>query len=309
MKLLRRKKKTSKKVDNRNILLPPEGVPLEFEVAGVGVRMGAQITDVLITTIGAIAFILCLVFLNLTSEQSLLAIFSLLFFFIRIPYYVFSELAWNGQTFGKRVMKIKVVSNDGGPLTTHALVVRNLMKEAEVFLPGTLLFALSVETPIGTLLALVWIFACLGVPLFNKRRRRLGDLIAGTYVIHLPVPILLKDLAGNVSMTAASDEGFSFLSHHLDHYGAFELQTLESMLRAQQINPNSPAAHSKQTATRSVVVDKIRNKIGYADAVPTHREVDFLMAFYNAQRAHLEQKQLFGEKRADKHHAKEETTD
>lgn len=302
MKLFRRKKK-AKKVDTRNILIPPEGVPLDFEVAGVGVRIGAQIIDILITTVGALAFIFFLAFLSLTSVETLFGLFMLLFFFIRIPYYVISELAWNGQTLGKRFLKIKVVSNDGGPLTTHALVVRNLMKEAEVFLPGTLLFTLDANTPIATLLALSWITACLAVPLFNKRRRRLGDLIAGTYAIHLPVPVLLKDLAQEQPVTAKDDDAFAFLSHHLDHYGAFELQTLEGMLRVQG-DSVSPAMHTKHEATRGTVVQKIRNKIGYADAVPPHREHDFLMAFYNAQRAHLEQKQLFGEKRENKHHAK-----
>ena len=40
-----------------DILMPPEGVPLRFPVAGVGVRIGAQIADILITGFAALAAI------------------------------------------------------------------------------------------------------------------------------------------------------------------------------------------------------------------------------------------------------------
>lgn len=311
MKVFRRRKAKQKtpKTDTRNTLLPPEGVPLNFEVAGVGVRLGAQISDVLITTLAALALVLILDFVGITSGSTTGAVFMLFFFFTRIPYYAVSELAWNGQTLGKRLLKIKVVSNDGGPLTTHALVVRNLMKEAEVFLPGTLLLTLPAASAFAAILGLAWVAMAFAVPLFNARRRRLGDLIAGTYVIHLPEPVLLKDLAQEAPRAKAEEGGFAFLSHHLDHYGAYELQTLEDLLRADQKPAESPSMLERQKATRALVVEKIRKKIGYAEAISEREQSEFLMAFYNAQRAHLEQRQLFGDRRADKHHAKEEDPD
>ena len=65
------------------------------------------------------------------------------------------------------------------------------MKEAEIFLPGTLVLTLDATTTLPSILSLLWILGVLAVPLFNRRRQRLGDIIAGTYVIHLPKPILL----------------------------------------------------------------------------------------------------------------------
>ncbi|MEO0751201.1 MAG: RDD family protein [Pseudomonadota bacterium] len=281
-------------------LLPPEGVPIHLGIAGVGVRMGAQIVDLLLTLGAAIALLILLGSLDLTTASTWGAIAAMLFFFTRIPYYVLSEILWNGQTLGKRLMKIKVVSNDGASLTIHALVVRNLMKEAEVFLPGTLLLTLSAGDPIYTLIALAWIFGTLLVPLCNKRRRRLGDLIAGTYVIHLPQPVLLADVATYAAPKTGKPEDFTFLSHHLDHYGAFELQTLEDLLRAQKTG--LPYETSKTYSdTLAKVVDNIRRRIDYADKVTPDQHVRFLQAFYNAQRAYLEQRQLFGERRSDKH--------
>ncbi|MBB4303987.1 putative RDD family membrane protein YckC [Rhodobium orientis] len=295
----------SRKPDTRlpaDEIMPPEGVPLKLPVAGLGVRFGAQIADVLITFVGALAAFLLLIALRATDPKSMLAIGVLFFFLIRVPYYVVSELIWNGQTLGKRFLRIKVVAHDGGPLTTHAVVARNLMKEAEVFLPATLLLTLDGNAAIPALLGIAWILATLLVPLMNRYRMRLGDMIAGTHVIHLPEPILLKDLAAEAPTGAASAERFTFLPHQLDHYGAFELQTLERFLRVEERSV-AQSEYANRRATLAAIVDKIQHKIGHADPVPPAEHREFLRAFYNAQRQHLEQRQLFGDRRKDKHFA------
>ncbi len=302
----RKKRKTG---PDPNEVIPPEGVPLRLEIAGLGARLGAQITDVLITGVAAVSIIVLLGALGLTSPNTLLAVGMLLFFIIRIPYYVLAELAWNGQTLGKRFMKIKVVSHDGGSLETHAIVLRNLMKEAEIFLPGTLLLTLDEASPVSSSVALIWVLAVLAVPLFNRHRQRLGDIMAGTHVIQLPVPVLLGDMAREGQVTAKDKEKFTFLAHQLDHYGALELQTLEGLLRAAERRDLAPKAYERQKSTVEAIVGKIRVKIGYADVVPSEDQLAFLRAFYNAQRAHLEQRQLFGDRRADKFHATVDSED
>lgn len=285
-----------------DVILPPEGVPLTLRVAGIGVRLTAQITDVLITLTGMACILILLALLNLTRPQTLFAVAALIFFLIRIPYYVVTELVWNGQTLGKRLMKIKVVSHDGRSLGTHAIVLRNLMKEAEIFLPGTLLLTLDSATLIASLTAFGWVVMAFLIPLFNPYRQRLGDLLAGTHVIHLPQPVLLKDLARDAPEPREQGRKLTFLAHQLDHYGAFELQTLEGLLRADD-RQLSPAAYANHRKTLATIIEKIRRKIGYADPVPPEDHAAFLSAFYTAQRAHLEQRQLFGDRRADKHHA------
>ena len=285
-------------------VMPPEGVPLRLPVAGVGVRISAQIADILITGIAAMCIVLLLFVARVASPETAIAIASLLFFLIRVPYYVLAELVWNGQTLGKKWMKIKVVSHSGGSLTTHSLVLRNLMKEAEIFLPATLLMALDAESPIASLIGLAWVMATLSVPLIDSHRRRLGDFMAGTHVVHLPVPVLLKDMAREQPKRSKEASAiYSFLPHQLDHYGAFELQTLETVLR-RATSSASPHERTRNTRTLATIVERVRAKISYADPVPPSEAGEFLKAFYNAQRAHLEQRQLFGDRRADKHHAK-----
>ncbi|MEM1341929.1 MAG: RDD family protein, partial [Pseudomonadota bacterium] len=83
MRLWRRKDRDARPDPNQ--LQPPEGVPLYLPVAGVGVRMGAQITDIAITSIGALALVLVVFWLDLASLNTIGAISSLMFFIVRIP--------------------------------------------------------------------------------------------------------------------------------------------------------------------------------------------------------------------------------
>lgn len=299
-----RKKPPGQNKPPRDQLMPPEGVPLTMQIAGVGVRLGAQTLDIVLTVLAFGSFMVVLAFVGITGPHTITAIGALLFFAIRVPYYILTELLWNGQTLGKRIMKIKVVSHDGGPLTTHALVLRNMMKEAEVFLPGTLVLMLDADSPVASLLAFGWILTCLLIPAFDRYKRRLGDMMAGTHVIHLPVPVLLKDLASEARVLDTNRKEFVFLSHQLDHYGAFELQTLETLLRAQSSAPGGDSA-AQRAQTIAAIVEKIRKKIGYAQPVPPADRLKFLQAFYKAQREHLEQRQLFGDRRQNKHYATE----
>lgn len=284
-----------------NDFLPPEGVPITFRVAGLTERLGAQILDILLTLlfVGAVVLLIFMVS-PYNSRELLMGLGSLLFFLIRVPYYVLTELMWNGETLGKRMLSLKVVSADGRSLTAHAVFTRNLTKEAEVFLPLTLILAMEGMDIWSRLISIAWVLATLAVPLFNKRRQRLGDLIAGTYVIHYPEARLLPDLAGESATT--SQDRFTFLPHQLDIYGAFELQTLETFLQSDRQGALTPEAHTRRRKQLEAIVTQISKKINYEETIQPADHTAFLKSFYAAQRAHLEQRQLFGDKRADKFH-------
>lgn len=275
-------------------LVPPEGVPIRFEIAGLGVRFGAQIADLLLS-VGAVLAALVLLALAGAGDATV-AVGALLFFAIRTPYYIASELLWNGQTLGKRMTGLRVVAADGRGLTTHAVVVRNLMKEVEVFVPGTWLLVGGGDLWAG-LLVLAWIAVLVAVPRFNRRRQRIGDMIAGTMVIRQPQAILLPDLTAGRAQVA---DRFVFGAVQLDHYGRYELQTLERVLQTE--TRGSAGTAEQRRANLETISRTIRAKIGYRDAVPDADAVAFLRAFYAAQRAYLERRQLFGETREDKFH-------
>jgi uncharacterized RDD family membrane protein YckC len=281
-------------------ITPPEGVPLHFEIAGLGARFGAQLIDIVLTLGFALAVVLIISLLQLGVGPSLVGIGALLFFFVRVPYYVAAELVWNGQTIGKRISALRVISGNGRSLSAHQIVARNLMKEMEIFLPGMYALVAADFGLIEGFLVVAWIATLIAVPVLNKRRQRIGDIVAETIVVHQPPALLEPDLAATARATPVSQR-FVFLPHQLEHYGRFELQVLEKLLHGAERRRNANE-HERYRADLAVVADRIRAKIGYGERVdPLEREA-FLRAFYVAQRGHLEQRQLFGDVRADKFH-------
>ena len=298
----RRRAKTRMPKASKRLLTgftPPEGVPLNFEASGLGGRFAAQIADILITVAALIIFFLVLGYSNILPPSGWFALFMIAFFAIRVPYYTLAEILWNGQTLGKKLTGLRVISGDGRSLSPHAVTIRNLMKEMEVFTPGTLLLVADGLSTFWTVVLLIWICILLTVPLTNRHRQRLGDILANTYVIHVPKPVLLPELASGE--TAQRGEEFRFLPHHLDHYGRFELQTLESLLQVRSVNLNrtSLTRHNENLAR---VADTIVTRIGYDVKIPPEKAESFLLSFYRTQRAYLENRKLFGDAREDKFH-------
>ena len=165
-----------------------------------------------------------------------------------------------------------------------------------MFMPGSLLLAAGGLDAFWRTVLTIWILVVLLIPLFNKRKQRLGDILANTVVARQPRTMLMPDLT---EAEAAADAEFVFSAAQLDHYGRFELQTLEDLLRT---NPLSADSRARLDESVIRVAAQIRKKIGYEDPVPDDRALAFLHAFYKAQRAYLEQKQIFGDVRDDKHH-------
>ena len=285
-----------------NDFRPPEGVPLSFEVAGLGMRFAAQTVDILITAGFVLALVVVLAVLGVDGSV-LTVLGSLLFLLMRAPYYIATELIWNGQTLGKRVARLRVISADGRSLRPYSIAVRNIMKEMEVFVPGSMMLMAEALNPLEYVILLLWISILLAVPLMNKKRQRLGDMIANTYVIHQPQTLLMPDLSTKAK--AETREKFAFLAHHLDHYGAFELQTLEGILHI-DLRGQSHDAVERHRQNLLAVSDKIRTKIGYTDRVETKDTAEFLQAFYTAQRRFLESRKLFGDAREDKFHKEDQ---
>jgi uncharacterized RDD family membrane protein YckC len=267
-------------------VVTPEGVPLQLEVALAGDRLGALIIDLLLMAVVVFGVPLGLVFGAGAgvAGDAMGALIILVWFVVWTFYFPAFELAWQGQTPGKRVVKIRAVDARGGPLTAEAVIGRNLSRQFEIMLPLMAVFSLGASAWFD-LVALGWMVALGFLPLFNKDRLRVGDMIAGTIVIRVPGHRLLEDLA------ARAPAAHGFTEAQLDVYGVYELQVLEGVLRG-------AASPGHQEAVWTVA-EKIRQKIGWEGPVPSDEA--FLQAFYAALRARLEKRLLFGKRRKSKH--------
>ncbi len=272
----------------RRQIVTPEGVPVPIEIANYGARLTAFVIDLTIWCLLTLAIYVPILALMGRTGGSLIAVSIALFigFLVRNLYFIYFELAWRGATPGKRIVGLRVIDHNGGPLVASAVIARNLTREVEMFIPLGVLLHAGNGVNWEQLVIVAWVMVCLAIPALNKDRMRGGDLIAGTVVISLPKVALLSDL---VERTLK----FTFTPAQLQAYGAFELQVLEELLRRPQSKEGAQVLDD--------VCDKICRKIGWTGPVPRNDVVIFLRDFYTAERAFLEREQLYGKARADKY--------
>ena len=263
----------------------PEGVDLELRIASAGLRFGALLVDLILIALALFLFSLFMLWVGLASRSDVTVVVWMLgAFVLRTFWFVGFELGQRAATPGKRLMGIRVVARDGGRLTADAVVARNLIRELELFLPLMMLGAGASEDMVSgwiMLAGVLWSLTLSLFLLFNRDRMRMGDLIAGTWVVMAQRVKLDADIAVD-----AAGDAMLFTETELAVYGIFELQELERVLRGRD-----PRAMRE-------VADTIRAKIGR----PVAEEDDvFLLSYYRQLKARLERKLLFGKRREDKY--------
>jgi uncharacterized RDD family membrane protein YckC len=151
---------------NALVIRTPEGIDFSLLLAGPVSRAVAWIVD--FAAIIALGFALekVLSVLVAISADAAGAVGILVYFAANIGYGMFLEWFWRGQTLGKRLMRLRVMDEEGLRLRPSQVVVRNLLRFVDM-LPGLYL--------VGGLAAVA-----------SSRGQRLGDLAAGTVVIREP---------------------------------------------------------------------------------------------------------------------------
>jgi Predicted membrane protein/domain len=263
----------------------PEGVDLELELATASERLTSFLLDAVFIILAMIALTLGILFLSMLTGfnrfEPMVILWVLGFFFLRSFYFIAFEQSGRAATPGKRITGLRVVMRNGSALSTEAVFARNAMRELELFLP--LMFTIARPDQVDSaveVLALVWCGVFLFFPLFNKDRLRVGDLVAGTWVVHAPKKVMEPDIANEIAV-----QSIAFTREQLAVYGIKELSVLEDVLRRRE--PDVLAA----------VSIRIRTKIGYPEGGPHEA---FLLAFYAALRQHLETRLLLGQRKRDK---------
>lgn len=276
--------RAKKAANMRRPFITPEGVDLQLELATAGARATAFVIDAVLLIVILVTASLLLLFLSKGAEIQGVAIIWLIgFFLLRNFWFSLFEMGRRGATPGKRLVGLRVVARDGSRLTGAAVVSRNAMREIEIFLPLSFLVAQGVQGLASTFLtifALTWSGIFLFFPLFNRDRLRVGDLVAGTWVVEERRTKLSYDLVGEARQSRRQ-----FPEEALAAYGIYELQRLEHVLRAEQ-----PIAIATVAGT-------IRQKFG----IPSDGDdFGFLTDFYAELCARLERGLLFGQRRESK---------
>ncbi|WP_144392293.1 RDD family protein [Pleionea sediminis] len=147
-------------LDTNHTVEVPEGIELNLPLAGPVVRSLAFMIDMAIRI--GVYFVIGTIFGVMGRFGG--GLFLIFIFLLEWAYPILFEIYNQGATPGKKMMGIKVVNDDGTPITWGPSIVRNLLRAADAF-------------PVFYLVGLISM-------MIHHQFKRLGDLAAGTLVIH-----------------------------------------------------------------------------------------------------------------------------
>ena len=163
--------------------LTGEAVHLEVRVARLGSRAMGKLIDIVIQVVLVmVLFLVLLLVVGLLQSIGLLvfdtAVWSVCLILATvmglIGYPVLMETLTRGRTLGKLIMGLRVVRDDGGPITFRHALTRNLIGVA-IEWPGILGAPLTWLVTVWTMIA-------------SPQSKRIGDHVAGTIVVHERTP-------------------------------------------------------------------------------------------------------------------------
>ncbi len=199
-------------MNNQLSIDTPEQIELNYDTAGIGSRFCASLIDsfliTLVVTIGGLVIIETLGF-DLSNEIGnwLVAIIGVVTFASLWGYYILFDLTSNGQSPGKHLLKLRVIKENGYPISFADSAIRNLVRVVD-FLPA--FYGIGVITM-----------------MIDKKWRRLGDFAAGTLVIREHTDLNPSQLAANVT----AKHQFSYADRiQLDQVTDMELSTIREYL-------------------------------------------------------------------------------
>ncbi len=182
------------------VIETPERVPLHFALASIGNRFLACAIDhaMQAATIALMAIALTVVADYSTIGDKLsnapkwvYAVLIVTVFLIVSGYFAFFEWLWSGQTPGKRWLKLRVIREDGRPITFFEAAVRNLLRSFDMM-----------PAPFYSI-GLISVFS-------STRDQRVGDMVAGTVRGNIPASSL-----GSCGRPASMDGLESFTTNHV----------------------------------------------------------------------------------------------
>ncbi|MEP6570316.1 MAG: RDD family protein [Acidobacteriota bacterium] len=207
------------------IIETPERVPLHFALASIGNRfIACAIDHALQALVLILVFIAFTVIANYSSLGERLtslpkwvqAIMIIVVFLVVSSYFAFFEWIWNGQTPGKRWLKLRVIREDGRPVTFWEAAVRNLLRTLDMM-----------PAPFYSI-GLISVF-------ISSSDQRVGDMVAGTVVVRereAEAPAFAQVFASTVSDPALrrSFKPVDFVAE-LNVMTESEIQVVETFLR------------------------------------------------------------------------------
>ena len=170
-------------IDLNAFVTTPENVRFEYRIAGPFRRLPALILDFAVRGILFWILLILMALLGFVVRFSggiAVLLFLISWFALDWFYGLLFETFWNGQTPGKWLTKVRVISVDGRPINAYQATIRNFLRLAD-FAPMVSLELFSPDAP--PMYVIPTFLVSLLCMTMTKRFQRLGDLAAGTMVV------------------------------------------------------------------------------------------------------------------------------
>ncbi len=184
----------------------PENIQLDYELAAPGSRFMAYMIDYFImnTALGILSFAFSYVFKidHIRSRDILLYIILSIYaiFYVLGGYFIIFETIWSGQTPGKKYVGIRVIQDNGLPVTFTQVVFRNIARLIDCGFP--------IQYGVG-----------MAYMLSDRNTRRIGDVIANTLVVKNKKPISMTEaLAPQPTLSPNFDVENFYLTLPFDYH-------------------------------------------------------------------------------------------
>ena len=174
-----------------------EAVALDLPPASIGSRILSGFLDYLIVWVATFTLVSAGTAMSQQLDDALIAATVLVCFLIAwLVYPVTIETLTRGRSLGKMAAGLRTVRDDAGPITFRHAFTRGLLGVVEVYL--------------------FWGIPAVIASILSSKGKRLGDMLAGTYVVRdrvtaqlpppVPMPPQLAGWAMNADITQLPDD-------------------------------------------------------------------------------------------------------
>ena len=225
-----------------------QNVNIEYTIASIGDRVLGAIIDVLIV----FGYIIAIIFVVIFLRDSLLMInFGwALFILLYLPAFLYNflcETFLNGQTFGKKIIKTKVVKLDGSPASVGSYFLRWLISPIDIYFT---------YGSVGLITMLI-----------NGKGQRLGDLAANTTVIKLKSEVKLED-----TILRATPTNYEIRFPQVNQLTDSDISIVKEVLDLNYKNPDAMVydkiiTKAKQTIEKKLSITSDLHPLAFLDTV------------------------------------------
>jgi len=212
-----------------------QNIDISYEIAGLGERIAARCIDLGIFLVLAVITLILMGAAQVGMSGSVSMIIFFIFLAVFVFYDLVCELTMDGQTLGKKALKIKVISLDGGQPALSQYILRWLFRTIDFGIP----FGWGV-------VALISVIA-------TKNHQRIGDILGKTTLIKTTPRTQFTNTAFSFSLPETYEAQFKEVLHLNDR----EIELIHEVLTSYYQTGNAELIYTMAAKTKEHIVVNI----------------------------------------------------